>query len=235
MHWDLTELIRTVGYAGLFAIVFSESGLFFGAFFPGDSLLFTAGFLASQGFLGLTELVLVCVAAAILGDTVGYATGHRFGRQLFERPDSRWFRRQHLLAAEAYYEKHGGKTIILARFLPIVRTFAPIVAGIGNMRYRRFLMFNVAGGVLWGAGVTTAGYLLGEVIPDVDRYLVPIILGIIVISLLPTLSHVASSYRKELLAALDARMPRRRIASKAHEAKDTTEQPARSTSPRTFM
>lgn len=190
MHWDVVELIRAVGYAGIFAIIFAESGLLFGVFLPGDSLLFTAGFLASQGLLSLPVLVLGCVAAAISGDAVGFAFGRRVGRRLYERGDSRWFKRKHLLAAEAFYERHGGKAIVIARFLPVVRTFAPVVAGAANMRYPRFALFNVAGGLLWGLGLPVAGYALGSAIPDVDRYLLPIVGAIVVLSALPSVLHV---------------------------------------------
>ncbi|TAK27054.1 MAG: DedA family protein [Chloroflexota bacterium] len=207
MHWDLADLIRAVGYLGLFAIVFAESGLFFGFFLPGDSLLFTAGFLASQGMLNLGLLIALFVVAAITGDAVGYTFGRRVGRRFFERKDSRWFKDKHLQAAEAFYEKHGGKTVVIARFIPVVRTFAPIVAGMANMRYRRFAVYNIAGGALWGGGVTLAGYLLGSVVPDVDRYLLPIILAIIVISALPTGVHLARAHRDDLWTAL--RFPRR--------------------------
>lgn len=217
MHWDLSDLIRTVGHLGVFAIVFAESGLLFGVFLPGDSLLFTAGFLASQGYLSLPYLAVGCALSAIAGDAVGYAFGRRVGRRLFERPDSRWFKRKHLLAAEAFYEKHGGKAIVLARFLPVVRTFAPIIAGVGNMRYRRFALFNVLGGILWGAGVTTAGYLLGNAVPDVDRYLLPIVGAIVVISALPTLLHVLSAHRDELGQVLRLRC-RRELAPVEVEA-----------------
>ena len=209
LHLDLFWLIKTVGYLGLFFIIFSESGLLIGVFFPGDSLLFTAGILASQGFLDLPLLVILCTVAAITGDSVGYAFGHRVGRRLFERPDSRFFKRKHLLAAEAFYEKHGGKTIILARFLPFVRTFAPIIAGVARMNYSRFLLFNVVGGVLWGAGVPAAGYLLGNAIPDIDRYLIPIILAIVALSVLPSAIHVISAHRQELRSLIG---PRRRGA-----------------------
>jgi membrane-associated protein len=164
--------------------------------------LFTAGFLASQGFFDIVALVLVFVSAAIIGDSVGYAIGQRFGRGLFDRPDSRFFKRKYLDATEAFYDKHGGKTLILARFVPIIRTFAPTVAGVAGMPYRRFLMYNVVGGLLWGVGVTLAGYWLGNVIPDVDRYLLPIIFVIIVISLLPTLVHIWKEYRYELRQVL---------------------------------
>ncbi len=202
MHWDLTELIRAFGYTGLFAIIFAESSLLIGLFLPGDSLLFTAGFLASQGYLSLPHLVIVSVVAAVLGDAVGYTFGRRVGRRLFEHPDSRWFKRKHLLATEAFYEKHGGKTIVIARFLPIVRTCAPIIAGVGNMSYRRFVLFNVCGGILWGAGLPVFGYMLGNAIPDVEVYLLPIIFVIVYVSALPTLIHLAASHRRALVSVL---------------------------------
>jgi membrane-associated protein len=209
---NLEELIKAVGYAGLFAIVFAESGLLIGFFLPGDSLLFTAGFLASEGYLHIGILVPLCVIAAITGDAVGYAFGRQVGRRLYDRPDSRFFKKKHLLAAEAFYEKHGGKTIVLARFLPVVRTFAPIVAGASNMQYRRFAIYNVFGGILWGAGVTIAGYLLGEAIPEVDRYLLPIIALIIFISIVPTLWHG----RHLLLEQVRARLRRGRAVPAEH-------------------
>ncbi|OGG07410.1 hypothetical protein A2872_02995 [Candidatus Gottesmanbacteria bacterium RIFCSPHIGHO2_01_FULL_42_12] len=185
MHLDLVSLIKTVGYVGVFGIVFAESGLFFGFFLPGDSLLFTAGFLASQGFLNFPLLVFLCVMGAILGDSIGYSFGRKLGQKLYSRQDSRFFKKEHLEKAQAFYDKHGGKTIIMARFMPFVRTFAPIVAGAANMHYRKFLSFNIIGGLLWGMGVTTIGYTLGSVIPDVDKYLLPIIAFIIIISVLP--------------------------------------------------
>lgn len=189
VSFDLVELIKAVGYLGVFGIVFAESGLFFGFFLPGDSLLFTAGFLASQGFFNFAVLVVLCVAGAILGDSVGYAFGRRVGQRLFEREDSRFFKKKHLMKAHAFYEKHGGKTIVLARFMPIVRTFAPIVAGTANMTYRKFLTYNVVGGMLWGIGLTAMGFTLGQVIPDPDRFLLPIIALIIFVSLLPPAVH----------------------------------------------
>ncbi|HEX2621812.1 MAG TPA: VTT domain-containing protein [Phototrophicaceae bacterium] len=186
----MEQLIQSVGYLGIFAIVFAESGLFIGFFLPGDSLLFTAGFLASQGLLSLPVLMVLCSVAAITGDSVGYTFGRRVGRPLFDREDSMFFKKKHLIKAEEFYEKHGSKTIILARFMPIVRTFAPIVAGIAQMEYRRFVTFNIVGGLLWACGVTGAGYVLGERIPDVDKYLLPIIAVILIVSVLPTAIHL---------------------------------------------
>jgi membrane-associated protein len=191
---DLTHLLVTVGYVGLFAIIFAESGLFFGFFLPGDSLLFTAGFLASQPGSGFSLPILLvgCFIAAVLGDNVGYTFGRRVGRRLFQREDSVLFHKKHILRAQAFYDKHGAKTIVLARFMPVVRTFAPIVAGIGDMHYRTFITFNLIGGLLWAVGLTVAGYFLGNVIPkeDVDKYLLPIIILIVFLSVLPAVIHV---------------------------------------------
>jgi membrane-associated protein len=200
VHFDLEALIRTIGYLGVFAMVFAESGLLIGFFFPGDSLLFTAGFLASVGFFDIWLLSIGCGLAAFAGDQVGYAFGKRVGRRLFQREDSIWFHRKHLERAHAFYEKHGGKAIVLARFVPIVRTFAPIVAGMAEMTYPRFVTYNAVGAVIWGVGVTWAGYFLGSVIPDVDRYLLPIIALIILVSVLPSVIHVWREHGDELLA-----------------------------------
>ena len=147
--FELIPLIKAAGYIGIFGIVFAESGLFVGFFLPGDSLLFTAGFLASQGFLHIAALSAVCFAGAVLGDSFGYAFGRKVGPMIFKKEDSLLFQKDHLLRAEQYYNRYGAKTIILARFMPIVRTFAPILAGVGRMRYGEFLAFNVVGGALW--------------------------------------------------------------------------------------
>ena len=179
-----------VAYVAIFSIVFAESGLLIGFFLPGDSLLFTAGFLASQGFMSIYILTPICFIAAILGDSVGYAIGHKFGKRLFRKEDSIFFHKDHLIRARNFYDRHGGKTIIIARFLPVIRTFAPIVAGIGDMHYPTFLMYNVVGAVLWAIGITLAGYFLGNLIPDVDKYLLPIVGGIVLVSILPTVLHV---------------------------------------------
>lgn len=199
-HFDLKELLMTVGYLGIFLIVFAESGLLIGFFLPGDSLLFTAGFLAAAGFFNLPSLVLIVVIAAIVGDQVGYLFGRHTGPRIFTRDDSLLFHKKNLYAAEAFYEKHGGKTIILARFMPIVRTFAPIVAGAGDMKYARFTFFNVIGGILWGAGVTIAGYFLGSLIPDIDRYLLPIIAVIVIASVAPPAWHFWKENKTQIIA-----------------------------------
>jgi membrane-associated protein len=216
MHFDLREFIIAVGYLGVLAIVFAESGLLIGFFLPGDSLLFTAGFLASSlNIFDIRALAVGCFVAAVVGDSVGYAFGHRVGRPLFNREDSLWFHKKHLERAQAFYEQHGGKTIILARFLPVVRTFAPIVAGVGAMPYRRFLAFNVIGGALWAIGLTTAGYFFGSLIPDPDRYLLPIIALIILVSIAPTLVHVLRDQEYRAAIALLVRRQLGRVRGRA--------------------
>ncbi len=184
------ELIRTVGLLGLFAIVFAETGLFLGFFLPGDSLLFVAGLLAAQGLFPVSMLILVLLVAAITGNITGYWFGKKVGPKLFEREDSLLFRKAHVRRAQSFYEKHGAKTIMLARFIPIVRTFGPIVAGIAGMKYRSFMPYNVLGAVLWTVGLTSGGYLFGNLITDIDRYLLPVILAIIIISFLPAVWHI---------------------------------------------
>ena len=188
--FDLVSLIKTAGYLGLFGIVFAESGLFVGFFLPGDSLLFTAGILAAQGFLNIWILVFLVFLGAVLGDNFGYGFGRKVGPMIFKREDSIIFHKQNLERAKAFYEQYGKKTIILARFLPGVRTFAPILAGVGQMHYRTFVSYNVIGGLIWGMGMPFLGYFLGSTIPNIDRYLLPIIIFIIVISVVPTLRHI---------------------------------------------
>ncbi len=190
LHFDLALFLKTAGYLGMFFVVFAESGLLVGFFLPGDSLLFTAGFLASQHFFELIPLISITLLGAIAGDSVGYTFGKAIGPKIFTRENSFFFHKDHLERARIFYEKHGGKTIIFARFLPIIRTFAPILAGVGNMKYPTFLFYNIAGGVLWTFLLTLFGYYLGKTIPDVDKYLLPIILGIIAISLTPSIVHI---------------------------------------------
>ncbi|MBD2580469.1 VTT domain-containing protein [Oscillatoria sp. FACHB-1406] len=196
MHGEnLQEWIKHIGYLGIWAIIFAESGLMIGFFLPGDSLLFTAGFLASQNFLNIFVLIFGAFACAVFGDNVGYATGHRFGRRLFQKEDSRIFKRKYLIQTQNFYAKHGQKTIVLARFMPIVRTFAPIVAGTAAMRYKTFMTYNLIGGAVWTVGVTLLGFFLGKVIPDVDKYLLPIIAVIILVSIAPSIWHVVAEHR----------------------------------------
>ena len=195
MEFDLPQLIKSLGYLGVWAIVFAESGLLMGFFLPGDSLLFTAGFIASQGFLNIWILIVGAFICAVLGDNVGYATGHKFGRRLFRKEDSWLFHKKHLVKTQKFYAKHGKKTVVLARFMPIVRTFAPIVAGIGDMNYRTFMSYNLIGGLVWTVGITLMGYYLGQIIPDVDKYLLPIIVMIIVVSFVPSIIHIIQENR----------------------------------------
>jgi membrane-associated protein len=184
-----------VGYVVLFAIVFAETGLLVGFFLPGDSLLFLVGAVAGAGDLDIVTLNIVLMAAAILGDTFGYILGRQTGPRIFKRPDSRLFRREHLERTHAFYEKHGGKTLIYARFVPIIRTFAPFVAGVGKMDYARFISFNVFGGIGWVFAMTMLGYMLGGV-PIVKQHLEKVILLIILVSVAPVLAEGVKAYRK---------------------------------------
>lgn len=189
LHGDLAGIIQTVGLLGVYTIVFVESGLLIGFFLPGDSLLFTAGFLAAQGVMDIALLTIGSFIAAVAGDSVGYWIGHRYGRKLFQKEDSLLFQKSHLKAAEAFYEKHGGKTIIMARFMPFVRTFAPVVAGIGQMKYSTFLSYNIIGGALWAIGLTLAGYFFGN-IPIVKENFEKVIFLIIFVSVAPAAYHI---------------------------------------------
>ena len=188
-------LIATFGLVGIFAIVFLETGFFFGFFLPGDSLLFTAGLLATQGYFPIAGLLIGVFVAAVLGDNVGYAFGRKVGPSLFVREDSLLFDKKNIARAQHFYEKYGVRTIILARFIPIIRTFAPIVAGIGSMNYRTFFINNIIGGLLWTVALVGLGYGFGRVIPDPDRFLLPAIGVIIVLSAVPALREI---FRKRL-------------------------------------
>jgi membrane-associated protein len=201
----------TIGYLMIFAIIFAESGLLIGFFLPGDSLLFTAGVLASPAsqaflqvhgvdtqstFFSLPILLVGCFIAAVVGDSVGYTFGKRVGPRIFQREDSLLFNKKNIYRAQEFYERHGGKAIILARFVPIVRTFAPIIAGVGDMKYNRFLSFNLIGGFLWAVGVSIAGFIagtkLGESVKpeEIDKILLPVIVAIVLISVAPAAYHI---------------------------------------------
>lgn len=188
-YLDPMFLIKTFGYIGFFVIVFAESGLLIGFLFPGDSLLFTAGFLASQGVVGLDMIIVIGLVAAILGDSAGYSFGYRFGPKIFKKDDSLLLNKKNIDYAQSFYEKYGGKTLIIARFMPIVRTLAPILAGVGKMKYRSFLIYNVVGGFLWVVGLSLIGFGLGNAIPNIDRYIIPVAIGIILLSISPGLIH----------------------------------------------
>ena len=193
---DIEATISAFGVLGIMAIVFAESGLLIGFFLPGDSLLFTAGFLTNVEILKINIhlLVVLLFIAAVLGDSVGYAFGRRVGRRLFDKPNSRLFKQEHLQKAEDFYKKHGGKTIILARFIPFVRTFAPVVAGIGKMNYKTFVSYNLIGGILWTGGITYLGYFLGSWFTslglDIDQVILPVVVIIILLSISPAIVHL---------------------------------------------
>ena len=214
----------TVVYCILFAIIFAESGLFFGFFLPGDSLLLTAGLLAYKGVevngeelkLSLFVLMPLLFVAAVLGDNVGYWFGRKVGPPLFRRPQSLLFRPKNLQAAKNFYDKHGGKTITIARFTPFIRTFVPIVAGAVGMEWRRFTFFNLFGGLLWAIGVTLAGYLLADAIPAnvLDAYFLVIVFAVIIVSMMPALIHLWRSERHEIFALIKTKILRRPAAKK---------------------
>lgn len=205
---DLIDIISTAGWIAVIAVIFAESGLLIGFFLPGDSLLFTSGFLVYSGVFNVNIhlFVLLLFLAAVIGDNVGYTFGRRVGYKLFQRPNSKFFKQENIEVAQKFYEKHGGKTVIIARFVPFVRTFAPVVAGIGKMDYKKFLIYNMAGGFIWAVGITYAGYYLGAVFTqigiDIDHVLLPIIALILLTSLLPPIIHILhdEKQRKSIVA-----------------------------------
>jgi len=197
---DVETMVRVGGLSAMTAIVFAETGLMVGFFLPGDSLLVTAGVFAANGHLSIWWLNVLLVAAAIVGDTVGYWIGRKAGPALFNRPRSRFFNPAHLRRAHDFYEKHGGKTIIIARFMPIVRTFAPVVAGMGKMEYRRFLSFNVFGGLLWVVSMTLIGYYLGQ-FAWVKKNIEIVIVIVVFVSILPGLIAATREWLKKRRAA----------------------------------
>jgi membrane-associated protein len=182
-HFD--ALIRWGGHAALVGIIFAETGIMAGFFLPGDSLLVTAGLLASAGLLNVWRLVIELSLAAVLGDNLNYFTGRRLGPALFVRDDSIFLNKAHLFRTQRFYEKYGAKTIVMARFVPIIRTFASAVAGVGQMNYRRFLFFDITGGCAWVCSMVLAGYFLGQSIPHIDRHIHEVILAVIVLSFIP--------------------------------------------------
>ena len=183
--YNVPELIRLVGFYGIVAVIFAETGLLIGFFLPGDSLLITAGLFAARGDFKFASLILALIPAAIIGNATGYFIGHRTGMALYQRPDSFLFRREHLTMTHDYYVKHGGKTIVIAQFIPILRTFAPVVAGVAEMGYRQFATYNVVGAILWVGSMTTAGYLLGNLVPNIEKRIHYVIAVVIAISLMP--------------------------------------------------
>lgn len=196
-----------VGYAVLFAIIFSETGLLVGFFLPGDSLLFSAGLLSSKGVFDVFLLVTLLCIAAIAGDAVNYFFGLQMGEHVFERGRLRFVKHSHLIAAKAFYEKHGGKAIVLARFMPLVRTFTPFVAGVARMSYRQFVVYNIVGGVAWVISMTAAGYWFGQ-IPWIQRNFEFVVIGIVLLSVLPICIGVLRHWLAERSAARVAATPR---------------------------
>ncbi|HQT83159.1 MAG TPA: VTT domain-containing protein [Candidatus Paceibacterota bacterium] len=185
LHLDPVAIVQTGSYLGISLIIFAESGLLIGILFPGDSLLFASGLLAANGILAVGPLAFAVVVAAILGDSLGYWFGARFGIGFFEREESFFFKREYVQRTERFYERYGGRAIVLARFVPVVRTIAPVLAGIGSMTYKKFLVYNALGGLLWGAGMLSLGYSIGSVLPSSEKYILPLSLVIIVVSFIP--------------------------------------------------
>ena len=202
LNHNLRALIESIGYFGVYGVIFAESGLLVGFFLPGDSLIFTAGFLASpnEGFFNIWTLLIGSWIAAVVGDNVGYQFGHKVGKSLFQKEASLLFNKKNLVRAQEFYERHGGKAIVLARFMPVVRTFAPIVAGVGKMDAKRFMIYNFLGGTLWVWGLGLAGYFLGSLIPDVDKYLLPIVTIIVLISIAPPVWHLYKEHKMSMFA-----------------------------------
>lgn len=190
MHLFSPETIVAGGLILVAFIVFAECGLLFGFFFPGDTLLLLTGVLASQGKLSIFWAILTIVVSAILGAQAGYYIGKKYGPRVFNKKDGILFKQEYITRSEEFYEKHGGKTIVFARFIPIVRTFAPVVAGVGKMNIRNFTLYNIIGGILWGTIVTLIGYLFGSKIPNLDRYIMPVVLGVMILSFAPTIYRI---------------------------------------------
>ncbi len=184
---QLIPFIKAAGYIGVFAMMFAESGLLFGFVFPGDTLLFSAGILASKGYLDIYTLLIGACFFAVVGDSVGYWIGKKAGPAIFKREDSRFFKREYLVRAQNFFAKHGRKTIFLARYVPVVRTFAPVVAGAGEMEYKTFFLWNLLGGIGWCVSIGLLGYFLGTKVTNIDAYILPIVIAIFLISFVPVL------------------------------------------------
>lgn len=187
---NFTHLLETGGLLTLFLIIFAESGMMVGFFFPGDTLLFSAGILAASGTLSIVEVVIIVAIAAILGDNVGYHIGRHFGRRLFAKADSFIFRKEYIDRAEQFYKKYGSKTMLLAHFVPVVRTFVPVTAGAGNMELRKYMLYDAIGDTAWAVAVPLAGYFIGSRIPGIENFIDPILIMIVVVSLVPTIYHL---------------------------------------------
>lgn len=193
---DVTQVLLSASYLGIFGIVFAETGLLLGFFLPGDSLLITAGILAQQGSLQLPGVMLAVVLGALIGDSTGYLIGRRYGPSVFRRQDSRFFRPEYVERTQAFFARYGGLALILARFVPVVRTVAPTMAGVGGLPYLRFLTFSVVGALLWGVGVPLLGYWLGGLIPHLDRYILLVVGAAVLLSLIPVGLHLHRAARR---------------------------------------
>lgn len=186
---DFVELVRAGGLLMLFLIIFAESGMMVGFFFPGDTLLFSAGILAASGVLPIWLTIVVIAAAAIIGDNTGYHIGKHLGPKLFKKEDGLIFRKDLIMKAERFYEKYGTETMLVAHFVPVIRSFAPVTAGAGRMDYRQFIVYDAIGDIAWAASITLLGYYVGSRIPAVEHYIEPVLIGIILVTLIPTLYH----------------------------------------------
>jgi len=194
--YDVESIIKWGGLAMICGIIFAETGLMIGFFLPGDSLLVTAGVFAAAGHIDLYTMLVLVSLCAVVGDQLGYYIGQKTGAALFNREDSLLFKRSHVLRAQQFYEKYGSKTIVIARFVPIVRTFAPVVAGVGQMKYRRFVTYNVAGGILWVFSMVLLGFFIGNTVPDIDKHIHKVIVVVVFLSILPALIEVVRERRR---------------------------------------
>ena len=193
---ELIPLIQTVGYIGIFAIIFIETGMLFGFFFPGDTLLFSVGVLASEHYLNLPLVIIVLSVAAVGGGMFGYWTGGKLGPKIFTRDDSAFFKKSHVVRAEKFFARHGNITVFIARYIPVVRTFIPTIAGVARMQYRKFFTYNLVGGVAWCTLIVLIGYFFGQKIPNIDAYLLPIVGVACAASFLPILIEVFKKKHK---------------------------------------
>ena len=212
---DFTEIVRTGGLLILFLIIFAESGMMVGFFFPGDTLLFSAGILAAADQLSIVWTIVVIAAAAIIGDNTGYHIGRKLGPLLFKKEDGLIFRKDLIMKAEKFYEKWGTKTMLVAHFIPIVRSFAPVTAGAGKMNYKQFVIYDAIGDIAWAASITLLGYYVGSRIPGVEHYIEPVLIGIILVTLLPTIYHALKDPK------IRAKLLRSRV--KRHESRSMSE------------
>lgn len=190
---NILQLVTLIGYIGIIAIIFSETGLFFGFFLPGDSLIFAAGLLAAKGIFNIWILVPLLIISAILGYSVGYWFGDKLGNWLLKRRESFFFKRHYLEKARDFYNRHGGKSLVIGRLVPIVRTFVPIVAGMVEMPFKKYCLYNIAGAILWGGGIALTGYYIGNLFPQLIHYILPITIVIVIFSIMPGIYHYFKS------------------------------------------